>query len=129
GLGVRFPEIVGIDGIKDVEVAFHIDEKHLYIDELIPAASVFFEDSLYIGEDGVDLGGKVEVPEIAVVIELQPGHTRIMGVAAGYTRSYAAQEQEIPGSPGQGIQSDRFGGLGSTHYFFIFAKAKYSCSV
>src|SRR6056297_82470 len=101
--GTLAREVVPIDSIESVEVAFDVGQEDGDVDQPVPAGACGLEHALHVTEYGVALGLDVVVHHAALVVPAQPGY-----VAAGRVpRAQSGQEQQPPGPAGVGIRAYR----------------------
>ena len=97
-------EILGVDLIVGVKIAFHIHKKYGDIYEPVPATATFVKNDTDIVEYAAALCSEVELLEIAVFIAHQTGDL----IGTGLTRPYTREEQQVANALGVRIQTYGF---------------------
>lgn len=110
-MGGRVREVLGIDAVESFEIAVHVHQENRDVNQLFPAASVRIQNGLDIGKNTVDLGFKIKLNKVPIVIERKAGHPTVMSVASCNAGSNTAQKEQVSGFTGKGIGSNGLGGL------------------
>jgi len=110
-LCLRVREVLGINAIESAKVPVHVHQKNGDVYQIFPLATIGFEDGLDIAENTVHLSGKIKGFEIAVVIQLEPRNSTIVGVAACDSRTNATQKQQISNRFRVGVVANWFRSL------------------
>ena len=63
-------------------------QKHRDVKQFLPTASVGIQDGFDIGKNAVDLGFKIKLDKVPIVIERQSGYAAIVAVASCDARPY-----------------------------------------
>src|SRR5690606_18421117 len=95
GLWINVFKVICINAVESVEITLHVHQKNLDIHKLIPAAAIFFENGFYIGKYRMHLSFKIKSLKVSVVIQFQPGHARIIGIAAGNAGANSAKKKNV----------------------------------
>ena len=70
-----------------------MDQKYRDVKQFLPAASVRIQNGFDIGKNAVDLGFKIELHKVAIVIKRQSGYAAIVAVASCDARLHHSKEQ------------------------------------